>query len=769
VRFIARGGDHTVFLTSTEAVFALRDRPPAGGTGPAVVRMKLAGANPSPAVTATNALPGKVNYIPGTGPHPRLMDIPTYGKVRYAGVYPGIDLVFYDSQGRLEYDFVVAPNADPNVIALHFDGARAVHVDDDDGTLVLQTPVGDIRHSAPVVYQESDGERDRIAGRWVITGPQKVGVRVSAYDQARPLIIDPLISYSSYLGGRGDDRGWDIALDTAGNIFVAGSTTSPSFPGAPQRDATSDVAFVTKLNAGGQLLYSTFILETSERGATGVAVDAVGNAYVTGQTSLWRATAPNDVFVAKLDAFGRIVRPFGYFFTFGGDQIEWGNRIAVDGNGNAYVAGVTDGGSFPTTPGALRRVPAGEKDAFVAKVNTAGTGLVYSTLLGGGGDDSANDIALDVSNNVYVTGSTESIDFPVTATAYQRAHRGCDTTWFTRCSKSAFVTKLDPWGSALAYSTYLNGSGVDQETYAEGIAIDGAGNAYVTGATTADSFPVTAGVVQPNAGYPLCYYEACTDAFVSKLDASGSALVYSTYLMGETQDYGNGIAVDGVGNAYVAGSTSSRYFPVVDAFQPKAGSFEDAFVVKLNASATRYVYSSYLGGARPANGDFAGASGATAIAVDPLGRAHVTGATHASNFPTSAGAVQRASGGCDDAYFGCSDAFVAWIAATGPGATQPTTVSMTSTRAAAGAYVSASWSGTPAPSAWDRIHLYPLGSRDEPYEVWGGWYTTGATAGTLWVWLPPELDAGWYELRLWSGTDVYGPLARSAPFQILPR
>ena len=478
----------------------------------------------------------------------------------------------------------------------------------------------------------------------------------------------------------------DIALDAAGNTYVAGGTTSPNFPGATPRATTSDAAFVTKLNAAGQLVYSTYLLETDERGATGIAVDPMGNAYVTGRTSLWRATASNDVFVAKLDAFGRVLRPSGYFVTFGGNLIDWGNRIAVDCAGNAYVTGVTEGGSFPTTPGAFRRVPAGEKDAFVTKLNAAGTSFIYSTLLGGGGDDAANDIALDALGNVYVTGSTESINFPVTAAAFQRVHRGCDTTWSVMCEKTAFVTKVNPWGTGLVYSTYLGGSGTDQESYAEGIAIDGAGNAYVTGATTADNFPTTAGVIQPKAGYPLCYYEVCTDAFVTKLNAAGSALVYSTYLMGAAQDFANGIAVDSAGNAYIAGGTSSgSSFPIVNAFQPRAGSFEDAFVAKLNANASQLVYSSYLGGAGTAHA-YAGSSAATAIAVDASGRAHVTGMTYAKNFPTSTGAAQRVAGACSDTYFGCSDAFVTRIAASGPGVAQATSVSMTSATAVAGGY-----------------------------------------------------------------------------------
>jgi hypothetical protein len=763
VRFIARGSDYTAFLTADEAVLVPRARRNAPASDDAV-RMKLVGANASSETAVADALPGKVNYVPESGPVTHLTGIPTYGKVRYEDVYPGIDVVWYDNQGRLEYDFVVSPGADPDVIALDFAGTQSIDIEDD-GALVLRTSAGTIRQPAPVVYQERDDVREPVAGRWFPIGSQRVGIRLASYDRARPLVIDPLLTYSSYLGGRGDDWGMDIAVDAAGNTYVAGGTTSPDFPGAPTRSSTADAAFVSKLSASGVLLYSTYLLQTDERGATGIAVDALGNAYVTGRTSLWRATAGNDVFVAKLDAFGRVARPSGYFFTFGGTGIDWGNRIAVDGAGNAFVTGVTSGGTFPTTTGAFRRIQAGGNDAFVTKVNAAGTGFVWSTLLGGSGDDSANDIARDIAGNVYVTGSTQSIDFPVSAGAYQRTHRGCDTTWLVMCSKTVFVTKLNASGTGLAYSTYLGGSGIDQESIAEGIAVDGAGNAYVTGVTSADNFPTTAGVVQPNAGYPLCYYEACTDAFVTKLNTSGSALVYSTYLVGETQDYANGIAIDSAGNAYIAGGTSSRYFPLQNAFQPKKGSHEDAFVVKLNANASRFLYSSYLGGAGNGN-DLAGASAATGIAVDMQGRAHVTGLTSASDFPTSAGAAQRIAGGCNNAFYGCSDAFVTRVAATGAGVAQATSVAMASTRAVRGSYVSVTWSGMPAPTPWDTLNLYPLGSSDEPYDVWGGWYTTGAANGTVQLWLPATLATGWYELRLWSSTGFYGPVARSSPFQL---
>jgi hypothetical protein len=758
VRFIARGSDYTVFLTATEAVFAPRGR--ARGVDTAAVRMRLLDANPSPTPVTSDELARKVNYVPASGATSELTDIPTYARVRYADVYPNVDLVYRGNAGQLEYDFVVAPEGDPSTISLVFEGASSLEIDDA-GALVLHTDAGDIRHVPPVVYQERDDGRERVDGRWILTGPQTVGVRIASYDRARPLVIDPLILYSSYLGGNSDDWGMDIALDTAGNVYVAGGTTSTNFPGTSPRATTSTAAFVTKLNAAGQIVYSTYILDTDDRGATGIAVDGVGNAYVTGGTSLWHPTASFDVFVAKLDAFGRVTRPGGYLYTFGGDMHDYGNRIAVNAAGNAYVVGVTSSADFPTTAGAYRRTPAGYADGFVAKINATGNGLAYSTLIGGRGDDSANDIAIDIGGNVYITGSTESGNFPVTAAGYQRDHRGC-YTW-DYCSKTAFVTKLNPTGTALAYSTFLGGSGFHEESVAEGIAIDSQGNAYVTGSTNASNFPTTPGVIQPQQGETLCFYMVCTDAFVTKLNPTGSALVYSTYVFGNAQDDAYGIAVDSAGNAYIAGSTVSGYFPILNAFQPYSASFRDGFVVKLNSNATRFLYSSYLGSRGTVYDP--PASAVSAIAIDAQGKAYVTGGTGATDFPVTPGAAQPHAGTCSDTIYGCGDGFVTKIDASGPGAAQTTWVKMASPTARIGSSISAQWSGLADPTPYDWIGIWPLGHSDQPWEIWGGWYTTGTASGTIVLGLPADMAPGWYEVRLWSDNDIGAPVARSAPFQ----
>lgn len=767
VRFIGRAAGYTVFLTDTDALLDLRA--PAASDRAAWLRVRPVAANPAPVLTAAQPLAGRVNYVQGSEAAPGLSRIATFGSVRYHAVYPGIDLVYYGNHGRLEYDFIVAPGADANVVTLEFEGAARSTIDAQ-GTLVLETRAGELRQPAPTVYQVRDGVREPVAAAWRKTGAHRVAIRLGRYDRERELVIDPLLQSSTYFGGSGDDSINSIALDAQGNIYAAGFTSSPELPGAPTRAGSETIGFVSKIGADGTMRYTTYLLDTDERGAMGVALDTAGSAYVTGRVSLWSQTAWNDAFVAKLDASGSVQAPAGYYFTFGGDNVDWGQRIAVDATGQAVVAGVTLGGSFPTTEGAWQRSPAGDLDGFVVKVNAAGTQLIHATLIGGSALDSANAIALDAAGNAYIAGSTESPDFPVTANAFQREHRSCSTSnGITLCSKAAFVAKLDPSGNTLAYATFLGGTDSFAASVATALAVDSAGHAYVTGATTATDFPTTRGVVQPEPGERLCFREVCSDAFVTKLNPTGSGLVYSTYLFGESQDEGVAIAVDTDGSAVIAGSTVSRYFPAVDAFQPRPGAFEDAFVAKLNADATRFAYASYLGGTVVAD-NATRATSASAIAIDSTGRVLVAGQTFTSDFPTTPGALQPAAGGgvdCGWGVFACGDAFLTRVGPDGPGRAPAMQVRVATAAPAAGRRIEASWSGIDSANANDRIRLYALGSSQEHDSAWGGWATDGTAAGSVGFDLPSDLRSGWYEIRLWSGDPaVLTPLARSAPFRV---
>ena len=656
VKFLSRGSGYSLVLTATEAVLVLsqseaderrkashvaRAAVQASHRKSAVVRMTLVNANPQSQAAGHDALPGKSNYFIGNDPAKWRTNIPTYAKVKYEGVYPGVDLVYYGNHGQLEYDFVVAAGADPRLVTLAFEGVRDVHIDAR-GELVLSVEGGEVRQHKPVVYQELAGVKQEVAGRYVMKGKSQVGFRVTAYDPSRPLIIDPVLVYSTYLGGSDFDGGNGIAVDGAGSAYVTGDTLSADFPttaGAVQ--TTGAGAFVTKLDATGSgLVYSTYLGGSGSDSGLGIAVDAVGSAYVTGYTlstdfpttgGAVQTTGGGlafDAFVTKLEATGS---GLVYSTYLGGSNAEFGQSIAVDAASSAYVTGDTQSIDFPTTLGAFQTTNGGGlPDAFVTKLNATGSGLVYSTYLGSSSFEEGRGIAVDGAGSAYVTGVTASTDFPTTAGAAQTTHAG---------SFDCFVTKLDPTGSGLVYSTYLGGGDVE---FGYGIAIDGAGSTYVTGETRSTDFPTTLGAFQAT------YAGGDIDTFVTKLDATGSVLVYSTYLGGSDNDTGWGIAVDGAGSAYVTGAAASPNFPTTaGAAQTTHAGVFDAFVTKLDASGSGLVFSTYLGGS---NADFG-----FDIAVDNAGSAYVTGTAESTDFPTTAGAAQTTLAGF-------SDAFVAKIA-----------------------------------------------------------------------------------------------------------
>jgi len=629
VRFLARGPGYSLYLTAGEAVLVLtqpnpdakrdlRSTPERRGTQPrgtpVVVRMSLVGAAPKPPASGREELPGKANYLIGKDPAKWRTNVPTYAKVHYREVYPGIDLVYYGNQRQLEYDFVVSPGADPERIVLGFQGGERLEINAE-GELVLHAGGGALRQQKPVIYQEINGVRTKIEGRYVLKDAHRVGFQLAAYDQSRPLVIDPTLVYSTYLGGSISDDGYGIAVDAAGSAYVTGLAGSTDFPTASPLQAAyggGGDAFVSKLNAAGSaLLYSTYLGGSGEDYGYGIAVDADGSAYVTGGTTSTDFPTVNplqaangggtDAFVSKLDAAGSALLYSTYLGGSGGDA---GYGIAVDAAGSAHVTGATNSTDFPTA-NPLQAANGGGGDAFVSKLNAAGSALVYSTYLGGSGSELGVGIAVDAAGSAYVTGQTTSTDFP-TANPLQAASGG---------GTDAFVSKLDAAGCALLYSTYLGGSGGDGGA---GIAVDAAGSAYVSGSTSSTNFP-TANPLQAASGGGL------TDAFVSKLNAAGSALLYSTYLGGSSRDAGRGIAVDAAGSAYVTGWTTSTNFPTASPLQSAKAGFTDAFVSKLNAAGSALLYSTYLGGGF---GDNYGLG----IAVDAAGAAYVTGRTNSADF-----------------------------------------------------------------------------------------------------------------------------------------
>jgi len=681
VRFLSHGPGYDLYLTANEVVLVLtRARPGVGAPAkPVALRMSLVGGAPRPLVSGLEELPGKANYFIGKDPAKWRSNVPTYAKVHYREVYPGIDLLYYGNQRQLEYDFVLAPGADPKKIVLGFKGARRLEIDAQ-GELVLHTAGGALRHRKPAIYQEIDGVRSEIEGGYVLKGAKRVGFQVAGYDTHRPLIIDPMLAYSTYLGELSNFSGCRIAVDASGNAYVAGPTASGYFPTTPGAFQPSfaggqyDV-FVAKLNpSGSALVYSTYLGGTDGESSSGIAVDAGGNAYVTGSTyssdfpttagALHPSTFPRNFpnyyslsFVTKLDPTGSALVYSTYLTTYStpyppSEDVSRSTAIAVDAGGNAYVTGVagTDvAGSpeFPTTPGAFQSTYSGNADAFVMKLNPTGSALVYSTFLGGSDADEATGIAVDADGNAYVTGTTNSTNFPTTAGAFQPGiNEGLcqapNTGKMIQCS-DVFVTKLDATGSALIYSTFLGGSSPD---YGRGIAVDAAGNAYVTGGTDSTNFPTTPGAFQTTYSGPEVTGYA--DAFVTKLDPAGSALVYSTYLGAISDDrHGvSGIAVDAGGNAYVTGADGFG-FPTTPGTPKGSG-----FVTKLDPTGSALVYSTLLAGdSSHINYSEELANG---IAVDGAGSAYLAGLATAY-FQTTPGALRTIHSG------GQFDPFVAKI------------------------------------------------------------------------------------------------------------
>ena len=638
VKFLSRGPGYSLFLTPAEAVLRLR-----GAEQSAVVRLSFAGANGDPSLRGVDPQGNTSNYFVGSTASSWQHDVANFAKVEYADLYPGIDLLYYGNQHQLEYDFIVAPGADPGRIALNVAGVDKMHIDAE-GNLVLSTGLGDLVQHRPIVYQQVAGKRQVIDARYAMQSDRRVGFHLGAYDVSLPLVIDPVLVYSSYLGGTLGDRGYDVAVDASSNAYVAGRADSSNFPVKGAYQATNkgaSDAFVAKFSGSGALVYSSYFGGVGQDEGFGIAVDSTGSAYVTGRTTSldFPVTAAafqrtlggvQDAFVTKFSAAGNALV---YSTYLGGNANsasatatgDFGYSVAVDGSGNAYVTGYAVSTNFPTTAGAFQTAGGGTwDDVFVSKLNAGGSALVYSTYVGGSQVDEGYAIAVDGSGNAYVTGITQSSNFPIVA-ARQGSNGG---------NGDAFAFKLNAAGSALAYSTFLGGIGTDA---GYGIAVDAAGNSYVAGVSQSANFPLQGSLQLYNGGVA----SSSGDAFVTKYNAAGSAYLFSTYLGGSVADTATGIALDSSGNAYVSGQTTSTNFPMVGAIQSTSGGASDAFLSKISAAGSSLVYSTYLGGA----GDDFG----NEIAVDAGGDAYITGQTQSTNFPVAA-AAQAANGGNLDAF-----------------------------------------------------------------------------------------------------------------------
>ncbi len=666
VKFLSRGQGYGLFLTADEAVLTLRKNAgqslhdaktalPSSSVN--VLKMKLAGANTQAQASGSGELPGRNNYFIGNDPQKWRTDVPTYTKIKYEAVYTGIDLVYYGNQRQLEYDFIVSPGAKTEQIRLAFDGASDVRIEAN-GELTLKLSGGEqVRQHKPFIYQEVNGARREIAGRYVQLDGREIGFEVDRYDVTKPLVIDPVLVYSTYLGGSDYDASYGVAVDAQGNAYITGMTSSLNFPttaGSVQPvmqplEGTSTYygdAFVTKLNAAGSAaLYSTFLGGTvAGEIARGIAVDNAGNAYITGVTGGGGVSSAqndfptvnafqsafggtDDAFVTKLNANGSALIFSTYLGSVGS---ELGFRIVVNpATGESYTAGVA-GAGFPTTPGAFKTDICPEPnctnwlpDGFVTKFGPAGGAPLWSTLFGGSGGEYAYDIALDAGGNTYITGTTSSINFPVTGGAFQTGNSGA-TPQPLSPGTDAFVTKLNPTGSGLVYSTYLGGG--PQSDRGFGIEVDQNGNAYVTGQTQSAGFPTTQGAFDVG-------YNGGEDAFITKFNPEGSALVYSTFLGGTWEDVGSSIAVNPAGEAFIAGRTKAPDFPTRNSLQPKtaAQNFSDVFLTRLNTTGSSLVFSTFLGAGEGRD-----------VVLDQSGNAYLTG--EAVMIPTTAGSFQPVKG-----------------------------------------------------------------------------------------------------------------------------
>lgn len=614
VSFLSRSGHQTLFLTPVEAVWV---RPK--GEEQEILRMRFEGARPL-APQGVEPLPGKVHYLLGSDPRRWNRQISTFSAVRYEELYPGIDLLFYSRGAGWQYDFVVRPGADPSRIVLVFEGSEGMVLEG--GDLVFPFPAGEVRHGKPQIFQEKEGERREVAGGFLQEGPGRIRFRLGNYDPSLPLVIDPVVTYSTFLGGSSRDLVLALAVDAFGNTYAAGETVSGDFPsknGAQPAPAGSIDAFVCKLDpTGAQLIFSTFLGGAENDRALDVAVDADGAVYLTGETRSFNFPilpantvqtfkgGGSDAFVTKLASSGAAL----VFSTFlGGLEDDLGRGIALDGARNIYIAGRAESANFPVTAGVLQGASGGSADAFVAKIGAAGNALAYSTYLGGSAFDEAFGISVDKAGNAYVVGNTNSLDFP-TLVPFQPGPLG---------ETDAFAAKVNPTGSALVYSTYLGGARTDN---ARRVRVDAMGNAYVVGSTQSLDFPLA---------FPLQgTHGGDFDVFVSQLAPSGAGILFSTYLGGKGRDTGLSVAVDSSGGIVVAGSTESTDFPLVNFLQGALSGSSDAFVSRIGAGSNRILaFSTYLGGN--------GRDSAQALALDPSGGIYVAGQTESADFPVFSG------------------------------------------------------------------------------------------------------------------------------------
>ena len=671
IKFLARAPGYTLFLTDQEAVLSLLKPASAqperfASATPAIhpkaakpqkvaraLRLKFVGGNPAAPVAGSSELSAKSNYFIGNDPKQWHTDVPNYSAVRYSAVYPGIDAAFHGDNRRLEFDFDIAPGADPRVIALEVDGARRIRLNRAGDVVLVMDAAHDLVMAKPSIYQQLPEGRREIAGHYVLSANNRIAFALGPYDHAQPLVIDPTIAYSTYLGGgvSQESQSNAIAVDSSGDAYVtgvAGADTVP-FPTTPGSynpgpvSTTSSFSFISKLKADGSgLVYSTYFGGTSLYGGDQIlciAVDSTGAAYFGGISASYDDTPttpgsfmpirPSDYvvpFVTKLSPDGSTLVYSTYLDGTPNNSPDAVTRIAVDSSFNAYVVGVTTAENFPTTSGAFQTVFKASPyvgTGFVTKFSADGSSLVYSTYLGGSVDENetaagpVGAIAVDASKSAYVTGITASPDFPTTTGAYS-------TTCGSRC-QDVYATKVNADGTGLVYSTFLGGGGPGNEySVGQSIAVDSSGSAFVGGYTTSTSFPVTSGALQTSAGV----------GFITKLTADGSSLVYSSYFGGKVESVA--VGADDSAVLFGLGNTTYAFDSTPDAFTipgcPSTTGCFYGFISKLTADGTGLIFSSPIGADEECCGVFG--------ALDPAGNAYIAGSTASQDLYTTPGSFE---------------------------------------------------------------------------------------------------------------------------------
>jgi hypothetical protein len=631
--FYAKAQRYTLWLTKDGLVFdAVNGRAKMdadqGAAEHDVSRLVFLRANKNPDLMALDITEHRANYFIGRDESKWKTALPTFRAVLYKSLYRNIDLKIYGVEGQIEYDYIVRPGGKTADIAFEYADVKDTRVDTE-GALLVDTEFGELRQAKPDCYQWIEGKRCGVEGRFRKIGPHVYGFEVENYDPRYELTIDPTVVYSTYLGGADfRDYAYSIAVDSMGYAYVTGWTASANFPLKKpfqgKIKGQTDV-FICKIKPlGSQLVYSTFLGGADFDYAYSVAVDAQGEACVTGTTySMNDFPLKNpiqsvfggswaDAFVCKLNAAGSAL----VFSTFlGGDGHDYGWGIAVDPSSNVYVTGETSSTNFPTA-NAIQAVLGGYRDAFAAKLNPAGTALVYSTYLGGSENDNGYAIALDSSQAAYIAGNTWSSNFPVKSALYGTFQGGGD----------AFIAKISPAGNKLVYSTYLGGTGEEEGL---GIAVDAGGSAYLAGWTSSINFPL-------KYAFQKAYGGGLEDGFVTKINAKGTALLFSTYLGGSDMEKILSVAVNAAGNAYVAGHTFSKNFPIKGSLKAHSAYFEaDAFIAKFERSGKKVVYATLYGGR---SDDFF-----IDICLDSLGQIYVSGNTFAWNFPVKNAIMAKSS------------------------------------------------------------------------------------------------------------------------------